>query len=248
MPQTHTLVIIYRISRILLHTLLGLAIAAFVWPFTHKNRKLKLTKWWCTGLLRCFNIKVLIRGTPPSNLSGAMLVANHVSWADIHALNSVMPLRFIAKLEIKNWPIFGYLVKKSDTIFIDRTSRKDAARIVGVASDALKNGDNLGFFPEGTTTDGTHLLTFKSSVLQAAINANATIWSVAIRYPNIDGKPNLAMAYAGDTGLGESMMNVLKQKKPVVELHFLTSITAPQANRQAASKAAFIAISSALNL
>ena len=177
-----------------------------------------------------------------------MFVANHVSWADIHALNSLISLRFIAKLEIKKWPIFGYLVKKSGTIFIDRTTRKDAARIVSIATEALKIGDNIGFFPEGATTDGTHLLPFKSSILQAAISANAMIWPVAIRYLNMDGSTNKAMAYAGEMTLGESMISVLKQKNPVVELHFLSPITALESNRQAASKAAFIAISNALNL
>lgn len=177
-----------------------------------------------------------------------MFVANHVSWADIHALNSIIPLRFIAKLEIKSWPIFGYLVKKSDTIFIDRSARKDAAHIVKITSDALASGDNVGFFAEGATTDGTHLLDFKSSILQAAINANATICSVAIRYSQPDGSVNLAMAYAGDTTLGESMMRVLKQKNPVVELHFLAPINTLSANRQAIAKAAYAEISKALKL
>jgi 1-acyl-sn-glycerol-3-phosphate acyltransferase len=247
LQQTHTLVIIYRIGRILLHTLLGLAIAAFVWPFAGKPRKQAITKWWCKLMLNCFNIQVLTRGTPPINARSTMFVANHVSWADIHALNSIIPLRFIAKLEIKSWPIFGYLVKKSDTIFIDRTTRKDAARIVKVAADALASGDNVGFFPEGATTEGTHLLPFKSSVLQAAISAKATIWPVAIRYSKPDGSLNLAMAYAGEMTLGESMMSVLKQKNPVVELNFLAPISTQDTNRQGASKAAFTEISNALN-
>ncbi len=247
MQQTHTLVIIYRIGRILLHTLLGLALAAFVWPLLGKPRKRALTQCWCKILLNCFNIQVLTHGAPPSNTCSTLFVANHVSWADIHALNSVLPLRFIAKLEIKSWPIFGYLVKKSDTIFIDRTTRKDAARIVKIAADALHNGDNVGFFPEGATTQGTHLLPFKSSILQSAINANATIWPVAIRYSKSDGSTNAAMAYVGDMTLGESMMRVLKQKNPVVELYFLSPITSLESNRQAVSKAAFTAITNALN-
>jgi 1-acyl-sn-glycerol-3-phosphate acyltransferase len=248
LQQTHKLVIAYRISRILLHTLLGLAIAAFVWPFIGKLRKLKLTRWWCKLLLRCFNIQVITHGTLPNNPHRTMFVANHVSWADIHALNSLIPLRFIAKTEIKSWPIFGYLVKKSGTIFIDRSTRKDAARIVTIATDALKSGDNLGFFPEGATTEGTHLLPFKSSIVQSAINADATILPVAIRYSLANGGVNIAMAYAGDTGLGESMLNVLKQKNPVVELHFLPSISPLYTNRQAACRAAYAAISNTLNL
>jgi 1-acyl-sn-glycerol-3-phosphate acyltransferase len=248
LKQAHTIVIFYRIGRILLHTLLGLVIAAFVWSLVNKKRKLTLIKWWCGRLINHFNIQIITRGIPPSQETrGAMFVANHVSWADIHTFNSIIPLRFIAKIEINNWPIFGYLVKKSGTIFIDRTTRKDASRIVEIATKALLNNDNVGFFPEGTTTDGTYLLPFKASILQAAISANATIWPVAIRYANSDGSTNIAMAYAGETTLGESMMRVLKQKNPAVEITFLRPIETRGLTRQVLSQATYSAISQQLN-
>lgn len=154
-----------------------------------------------------------------------MFVANHISWSDIHALNSIISLRFIAKSEIKNWPIFGYLVSCANTLFIDRNSKKDARRTIEVASKSLLAGDNLCFFPEGTTTDGTVIKPFKSSLIQAAIVATATIFPVAIRYPNQDGGINTSIAYAGETTLIESMQQMLLQKQPVIELHFLTPIT-----------------------
>ena len=84
-----------------------------------------------------------------------MFVANHISWSDIHALNSVIPVRFIAKSDIKSWPIFGYLVRKSNTIFVERGKRQEAGRIVDLTKESLSAGDNVCFFPEGTTTDGT---------------------------------------------------------------------------------------------
>lgn len=157
-------------------------------------------------------------------MSGAMVVANHISWVDIHALNSIVPLRFIAKAEISQWPVFGYLAKKSNALFIDRDKRQHAARIVNMTSKRLMEGDNLCIFPEGTTTDGTDLMPFKSSILQAAIHANATIHPVAIRYPCLDGSTNISMAYAGETTMKESMQQILLQKNPVVELHFLAPI------------------------
>lgn len=177
-----------------------------------------------------------------------MFLANHVSWVDIHALNSILPLQFIAKSDINNWPIFGYLARKSGTIFINRNSRKDTSRIVETTAQHLAAGGNVGFFPEGTTTDGTTLGHFKSSIVQAAINANAPLHPVAIRYPLPDGGVNTRMAYAGDTGFGESMMNILKLKRPVMELHFLEKIHTQSDNRQTLTKVAFEAIASQLNL
>jgi 1-acyl-sn-glycerol-3-phosphate acyltransferase len=177
-----------------------------------------------------------------------MFLANHISWADIHALNSIIPLQFIAKSDINNWPVLGYLARKSGTIFINRGSRKDTSRIVETTSQNLVTGGNVGFFPEGTTTDGTYLSHFKSSIVQAAINTNGTLHPVAIRYPLPGGGVNTQVAYAGDTRLSESINNILKQKEPVVELHFLSPINAQSANRQTLTKKVFEAISSQLNL
>ena len=200
-------------------------------------------------MLKCFNIRLTTYGNlPDAQTNGVMFVANHISWLDIHAINSVIPLQFIAKSEVSNWPIFGYLVRKSGTLFIDRTRRKDAARIVPIATQRLQNGDNVGFFPEGTTTVGTSLLSFKSSIVQAAIDAETKIWPIAIRYPLPNGGANTQMAYAGDTTMGESIFNVLKQKNPSVELHFLTPISTHGASRQTLTQTAFMAIAKQLNL
>jgi 1-acyl-sn-glycerol-3-phosphate acyltransferase len=211
--QTSQITRVYRSFRLLQHIISGLAIATFIWPLINQKTKLKLTKWWCRGLLRCFNIRMVTHGSlPDATTSSTKFMANHISWIDIHAINSVIPLRFIAKSEVGSWPVFGYLIKKSGTLFIDRNRKKDAARIVAIAAQSLKNGDNLGFFPEGTTTDGTYLLPFKSSIVQAAIDAEAKIWPVAIRYPQPNGNENTHIAYAGDTTLGESILSLLKQK------------------------------------
>jgi 1-acyl-sn-glycerol-3-phosphate acyltransferase len=229
--------------------LIGLIIAAIFWPLINSTQKIIVSKWWCQALLNCFNIQVIVHGERPQlNLRSTMFVANHVSWIDIHAINSVIPLRFIAKSEVSDWPVFGYLVRKSGTLFIDRSRRRDAARIVSLATKSLQHGDNVGFFPEGTTSEGTKILPFKSSIVQAAINAKAQIWPIALYFPQPDGSANTQMAYAGDTTMGESMLNILKLKNPVVELHFLSPIPASETNRQALTKAALVAISNQLNL
>ena len=242
----------YRISRIVIHTFIGLAIAAIVLPMLNKLYKLAIIKWWCGGLLRAFHIKVSTFGTlPPANTQGVMFVANHVSWSDIHALNSLIPLRFIAKSDIKSWPIFGYLVTKANTLFIDRNKRQEAGRIVQITAESLMAGDNLCFFPEGTTSDGAgtegrHVLPFKSSVLQAAIDANARIWPVALQYVNADGSINTEMAYAGDISLIDSMNQIINQKNALIELHFLAPIQAADYDRRGLTAAAYQAISAKL--
>ena len=239
----------FRTARIISHTITGLIVASAILPLVSVQRKQGIVKWWCGGLLRAFHIKVNTFGhLPPANTHGAMFVANHVSWADIHALNSLIPLRFVAKSDIKSWPIFGYLVTKANTLFIDRSKRQAAGRIVETVSNSLSAGDNLCYFPEGTTTDGTHMLPFKSSVLQAAINAKTHVWPVAIRYVNIDGSINTEMAYAGQTSMIESMKLIIMQQNAVVELHFYAPIQATNRNRRELTDAAFATINTKLTL
>ena len=177
-------------------------------------------------MIAAFNIRVVRSGYIPAtdaNLQNVMFVANHISWADIHALNSVKPMKFIAKAEIKDWPIFGYLAK-SNALFIDRAKRQEAANTVKLLTDSLKSGSTVCLFPEGTTTLGDEVKPFKSSLLQAAIQAESTLYPVAIYYPHPDGGSNTKMAYAGDITLTESMQNVLSQRAPIVELRFLAPI------------------------
>jgi 1-acyl-sn-glycerol-3-phosphate acyltransferase len=248
LPKSNLLTRVYRVSRIVIHVLLGISIAALALPFASKKTRLALTRWWCNSLLNCFNLNVITFGKlPDANTSRTMFIGNHVSWADIHALNSIIPLRFIAKVEIQSWPVFGYLVSKSGTLFINRTIRKDAARIVDITSESLLEGDNVCLFPEGTTTDGTYTLPFKSSIVQAAINASASIWPVAIYYPLPDGKPNTQMAFAGETSMIESMTQILNIKNPVVELHFLMPISHEGHSRQSATQTTFEAIQAKLS-
>ena len=254
MQHCHSLIRAYRTARIVVHTITGLIVASAVLPLVNVQRKRGIIKCWCGGLLRAFHIQVKVLGDLPRiniesmHTQGAMIVANHVSWADIHALNSLIPLRFVAKSDIRNWPIFGYLVTKANTLFIDRSKRQAAGRIVETVSNSLMAGDNLCYFPEGTTTDGTHMLPFKSSVLQAAINANTQIWPVAIRYVNADGSINTEMAYAGETSMIESMKLIIMQKNALVELHFLAPIQASDRDRRELTDAAFAAIKAKLAL
>lgn len=214
-----------------MHTLLGLTIATVILPLSTKTYRTRLIKWWCRQLLAAFNLRVSSHGHVPaadSEITATMFVANHISWSDIHAINSVTTLRFIAKAEIRDWPVFGYLVSRANTLFIDRSKKRDAKRTIDVAVQSLQAGDNLCLFPEGTTTDGTSVQAFKSSLIQAAIEAKSCIRPVAIRYPHPDGGANIDVAYAGETTLLESMQKILSQQQPVVELHFLQPITADE--------------------
>jgi len=223
----------YRLTRVITHTLYGIFVAAFIIPYAKPNERERVIHNWSKGILKALNIKVHIFGNPPSwDTLSTMFVANHISWVDIHALNSVRTVRFIAKSQIRSWPIFGWFAVKSNTLFIDREKKQDASRVVDTASESLIAGDCMCYFPEGTTTDGTELKVFKGSLMQAAITAKANLWPLAIRYPNPDGTPNVYMAFAGETTLVESIWSIACLQNPVVELEFLPVISSSGHDRR----------------
>ena len=217
---------IVRIVRIIIHTVYGGFLGTIIMPSATARQRNSIVSYWSRNLLRILNIEVILNGTlPDQDAVTTMFVGNHISWIDIHALNSVRAVRFIAKSDLKDWPIFGWLAKKCNTLFIEREQKKDAVRIIEEASESLKRGDCLCYFPEGTTTDGSQLLPFKGSLMQAPINAGAIIWPFAIYYPNTDRSANTEMAFAGETTLVESIWQIASLNHPKVELTFLPQLS-----------------------
>lgn len=184
--------------------------------------------------MRILNINVMVHGDLAglyTTASGALLVANHISWIDVFALMSRTHIMFVAKSEIKDWPLLGYLAKQANVLFIDRGKRQEAKRMTQTLLRHLNAGEKLCYFPEGTTTDGTRLLPFKGSLLQAAINAEALVQPVAIYYPLDNRAANTLMAYADETTMLESMVNILRQRAPTVELTFFAPIDIGNTNQ-----------------
>ncbi len=242
---THSFVKAWRICGMLLHTLYGAVIAVLILPYVSVPRRNAIIGHWSSRLLRIMRFKVIVRGHVPSQQEqGVMFVANHISWADIHALNSVLAVRFIAKSEIRGWPVFGWFAQKTNTLFIDREKRHDAGRIVTTVSHSLQAGDRLCYFPEGTTTDGSHIKPFKASIMQAAIDTQTRVWPFCIRYLKPDGSYNTDIAYYGDVTLKQSLSAALSQRAPVVELIFAEPIEAHGLERRQLSQMALQEITS----
>lgn len=232
-----------------LHTLYGIFIGAVIIPRLSPQRRNRAIGRWSAALLDILNIRVIVRGNPPPpGLTGVMLVANHVSWVDIHALNSIITTRFVAKAEILKWPVFGWFAIKANSLFIDREKRHATGKMTGLTREALLAGDCICVFPEGTTTDGSEVKPFKGSLLQAAIDAKTDVWPFGIHYPDADGQPNSDMAYWGERSLIESMRLVIKQHSPVVILDFAAPMHASGHERRTLAAEARAHILERLNL
>ncbi len=154
---------------------------------------------------------------------GRLALANHVSWMDIFAINAVLPSRFIAKAEIGKWPLLGILVSGGGTLYIERGRRHAVAAMNKTVREHLKLGETIVVFAEGTTTDGSVLLPFHSNVIAPALDVDAQIWPIAIRYTE-RGKRSSAAAFIGEMGLFTSLARILVADQLVVEVALLPPI------------------------
>lgn len=237
----------WRLARLALHLLQGMLIIAVLFPFYAPARRRIAVKRWSHRLLGLLAVKLHVHGKPPrGHGSPVMLVANHVSWLDIYAINAVLPVRFVAKSEIRKWPVIGWLSAKTGTLFIERARRRDTVRISGEIVAAMQRGDVVTVFPEGTTTDGSQVLRFHGSLLQPALQAEAHVHPVALRYERGDGSLCVEAAYDGHKSLWDTLRLIVA--RPVIHVHvwFLKSLPAAGGDRRRLAQAAHAAIADRL--
>ena len=232
-----------------MHLAAGAAILKAVFPRAGAARRRELVGWWSAKLLRIVGVTTNVEGAPPEEGSrGAMIAANHVSWIDIFAVSSVRSTRFIAKSEIRDWPVAGWVVERAGTIFIRRDRRRDTARINEVVHEALAEGDRVGLFPEGTTTDGDVLLKFHSSLFEPAVANGAHVIPCALRYEHADGSLCRAMAYVGELSFMQSLSLVIRQKNVRARIAFAAPIETAGRGRREVALAAQAAVATLLGL
>jgi 1-acyl-sn-glycerol-3-phosphate acyltransferase len=209
-----------RLLRVLVHLLRG---AWTIWrhfPGMAPAQRSAEVQAWAADMLRRLSVDVRVRGEV-ARRGPVLLAANHVSWLDIMAIHAAQHCRFVAKSEVKHWPLLGMLATGAGTLYIERESRRDAMRVVHHMADRLREGDILAVFPEGTTGDGTQVLPFHANLLQAAVSAGAPVQAVALRYAEAaSDATSLIPCYVGDDSLVASVWRTLCAEPLRVELQF----------------------------
>jgi 1-acyl-sn-glycerol-3-phosphate acyltransferase len=157
-------------------------------------------------------------------------------------------MAFVSKSEVRDWPLIGWLAAKTDTVFLRRGSRGHA-RLVNTEIDALLNaGKDVAIFPEGTTTDGTHLLGFHGALLQPAVETGRPVQPIALNYETPDGQRSMAPVYVGETSLLQSFGNILACREIVARLCPTAALKAAGASRRELAHAARNSIALSLGL
>ena len=222
----------WRIARLLVHGLHGLAIILLRFGSYSAAQRHARIQWWSAKLLRLIGITLHAQGTPRAGAK--LVVSNHVSWLDIAAIHAVIPeAHFVSKADVKQWPLIGRLVAGAGTLFIERAKKRDALRVVHQMADALKAGDTVAVFPEGTTGEGPAPLPFHANLLQAAIATETPVQPVVLRFFDAHNRFNLAATFVGETTLAQSFWNIASARGLQVEVKVLTAQCTAHADRRA---------------
>ncbi|TDR32561.1 lysophospholipid acyltransferase family protein [Hydromonas duriensis] len=226
-----------RLFLFLIHVVDGLLITLTIFRFFNWHTRQNFIRIWSRILLILLGVRLKIDQPPVSKPMRGMLVSNHTSWIDIFVTNAVQPVRFIAKSEIKKWPVLGTLVSSVGTLYVERKNRHAISQTNQEITASAKNGDLVGLYPEGTTTDGTHILPFKSNLFQPAIDNEMHIYPLGVTYTQ-NGRYTPHAAYAGDTSLVSSLWQIASSGGITAHARFGTIIPAAQYNtRQDLAKA-----------
>lgn len=202
---------------------------AVVALFSRSRAIYPLSRLWSRGVCRLFGIRIVIAGQRAAG-EQILFACNHVSYLDIPVLASVLDTSFVAKADVAAWPLFGFIAKLQQTVFVSR-SRTDASDGNGALAAFLAGGRNMTVFPEGTSSDGSSVLPFKSSLFDvlfrnAAPDAAPAVQPVTIEILETDGQAVAdgadrdVYAWHGDMTLLPHLWKLARSKGACIKLHF----------------------------
>jgi 1-acyl-sn-glycerol-3-phosphate acyltransferase len=152
------------------------------------------------------------------------VTANHISWLDIAAVNAVRPMRALAKLDIRAWPVLGPIVAAAGSVFLDRENLRALPKTMNELAEVMRSGSQVYVCPEGTTWCGQGLGAYRHAVFQAAIDGGVPVRPLALRYRTADGRETSAPSFIGDETIIDSVLRVAKLRGLTLELRILDEI------------------------
>ena len=226
----------WRLARTLAHLAHGMAVMRLRFPSLDAADRHARIQWWSATVLERMGIRLTVHGTPRTRAT--LLVANHVSWLDIAAIHAAVPrARFVSKADIKAWPLVGWLVAGAGTLFIERESKRDALRVVHQMAEALRAGDMVAVFPEGTTGRGRDLLPFHANLLQAAVATATPVQPLVLRFHDAAHAFSPAAEFVGETTLLQSLWTIACTEGLAIEIRLLdVEVSAPTDRRALAAR------------
>ena len=225
---------IWRLLRVLVHVLKAYADSYLFWRNLDEKAWHHFVLRWNRELLDILGIQLEVTGQ--ARAGAKLVVANHVSWLDIIAINAVEPSRFVSKAEVGQWPLVGRLVKAAGTLLLIRERRRDAMRVLGLMAQSMRDGRTVAVFPEGTTGTGHGIMHFHGNLLQSAIDAAVPVQPIVLRYSDPEHAVSPKAAYVGDTNLVQSLWWIATARGLCIHAHIPSPQAVAHADRRALAK------------
>ena len=216
--------VMWRVAVLLPWILYGLLAVGTVYPMVGARKRAAMNRMWSRVLLRIFDLRMTVSGVPVTDRA-VLYVAKHVSWIDIFVMNAHRPTAFIAKSEIRDWPIIGWLVAGAGTLFIERWQRRAIPIVAQAMQSRFARNEAVGLYPEGTTSDGLGLLPFRASLFEPAHQIGVTIQPVALVYGQNGGRTGFP-AFVGEQTLVGNVIELLASRGLTVAAHYLPPLPA----------------------
>ncbi|MEK6398212.1 MAG: lysophospholipid acyltransferase family protein, partial [Terriglobus sp.] len=172
---------------------------------------------WARLILRFLQCHVEMRGAVPAR---GLIAANHISYVDVLVLASLRPCLFVAKSEVRTWPLIGLLCERAGVLFLDRTSMRAAAAANRTIADALRTGMTVVVFPEGTTSAGDTMLPLHAALFQSALDSKEPIIPTWITYSE---EQRERIAYYGDATLMPHLLQLMRVREMRANVQFRTT-------------------------
>lgn len=206
----------------------GMFAVAAIMPFLHllAGRRAEwlfepIRAGWCRTLCRILRVRLEVIGCPAPE--ARLLVANHISWLDILVLGASGPMLFVAKEEVSDWPVMGYLARRIGTLFVRRGDAEQTAATAERMAWQLRQGKRLTLFPEGTTTAGDKVLRFHARLLYPAQLAQVPVQAIGIEYL---GAAKEIAPFIGDDDFLPHLLRMLTLDRIDMRLHYCPALPA----------------------
>jgi 1-acyl-sn-glycerol-3-phosphate acyltransferase len=186
----------------------------------NESRRLARAAWLhrhCRWHLKIFNYAAEISGEIPAR---GLLISNHLSYLDILAISAATPAVFVAKADVRRWPLFGWFARLSGAIFVDRDRRLHVGEVNTEIENALAAGLLVVLFPEGTSTNGDDLLPFRTSLLEPAVRGCHELFVSRLHYELEDGDARNEVCWWGGQTFFSHLLNLLGKKSVRATLRF----------------------------
>lgn len=246
MTVRESLALAFRLLRVGLHIGSGLLQCSLLFPRLPLAARNARIGRWSRQLLAIFRITVHVDGEAGAAQMRGALVSNHISWIDVFVLNAVQPCRFVAKSEVRRWPVIGSLSARAGTLYVDRHSRFGLRASNAAIAASLNDGERIAFFPEGTSSVQGALLPFHANLFAGVVAAKADVLPAALSYHAADGTPSTAADYVGEMSLGESIVRLLRDGPLLARVQLLSPIAGAGQDRHALAARAHARIAGAL--